>query len=248
MGKNGKMSRGVWLWPAISVLMLIGMIAEAQTRVERADAKPYLLRCAQVISNVSVNIPTPHGVWTGTDVKVPEPALQLLKPNKILSRQYVRDGDSSIGVALLIVQCSDAHDLEGHYPPRCYPAQGEKLLDSTPRTWHLTGVDIPGMEYHFAVADGQIGDEQVVYNFFITPNVPGALVSHKELNGAICTDINSVYQSGEDYQRKVFGAAEFQMVCDAQIPREQRDQAFVDLLNSMQDVISTLRNLGPGGN
>jgi hypothetical protein len=86
-----------------------------------------------------------------------------------------------------------------------------------------------------------------VYNFFVTPLVPGSLVSHPELNGAICPDIQSVYTSGEDYQRRYFGAAEFQLVFETSMTSEQRDQAFIDLLAPNLNVIRTLMNRDPGG-
>ncbi len=55
-----------------------------------------------------------------------------------------------------------------------------------------------------------------MYNFFVMPLVPGVTVSHKELDGVICPDITSVYTSGEDYQRRYYGAAEFQLVTGPQ--------------------------------
>jgi hypothetical protein len=244
---NGKRnSRGAWLWPAVSILMLIGMIAEASTRITPADAEPHQARCRTAIENFPMVVSGPSGnSWSGQDEEVPDSAVALLQPNKILSRQYTQEGGEGIRVFLLIVDCSDANDLQGHYPPRCYPAQGQTLLSSKPRTWHLAGMEVPGMEYEFA--NTQLASNTVVYNFFVTPRVPGSLVSHPELNGAICPDIQSVYTSGEDYQRRYFGAAEFQLVFETPMSSEQRDQAFVDLLAPNLNVIRTLMNRDPGG-
>jgi hypothetical protein len=144
------------------------------------------------------------------------------------------------------VDCKDARDLQGHYPPNCYPAQGQPLISQVQRTWQLPNMDIDGMEYHFA-PESQTGAEKVVYNFFVTPRVPGVAVSHKELDGVICRDIGSVYKSGEDYQRRYFGAAEFQLVSGSEMTTQERDQAFIDLLGPNEDMIKTLENRPPGG-
>jgi hypothetical protein len=240
-----KENKGVWIWPLISITMLVGIVAEAQTHVHPADAQPYLDVSRKAINNIPFTLVGPTGnLWTGTQVPIAQAATELLRPNTILSRDYVNEA-TGISVTLLIVDCSDARDLQGHYPPRCYPAQGQPEIDSKPRTWRLTGMDIKGMEYEFA--KGDLGDKEVVYNFFITPCVPGVAVSHKELNGAICPDMDDVYISGEDYQRRYYGAAEFQLVMSGTMSADQRDTAFVDLITPIQNVIRTLMNRDSGG-
>jgi hypothetical protein len=241
-----KTSKGVWLWPLVSVVMLGGIMAEAGTHVHPADAAKYLEASRNAIDAVPFTLVGPSGnVWNGAKVPIAAAATELLRPNTILSRDYVSQ-TSGQTATLLIVDCSDARDLQGHYPPRCYPAQGEQSLGSKPRTWHLNGMDIHGMEYEFS--KGELGDQQAVYNFFITPCVPGVAVSHKELNGAICPDMDDVYISGEDYQRRYFGAAEFQVVMSGTMNAEERDAAFVDLITPIENVIRTLMNRDTGGN
>ena len=247
MAHRARIFKGIWFWPALSALMLLGMVAEAQTRITRADAEPHLARCKAAIESIPLTILGPSGAyWTGAETNVPLSATQLLRPNQILSRTYVRQGDPLM-VSLLIVDCRDARDLQGHYPPNCYPAQGLKLIGQIPRTWRLSdGLEVPGMEYHFA-SEGHLEDPTVVYNFFVTPLVPGLTVSHPELNGVICRDIDSVYTSGEDYQRRYFGAAEFQLMARSRMTGQQLDHALIDLLSPNQNVIRTLMNRAPGG-
>lgn len=240
-----KITTGVWLWPTISILMLLGMVAEARTHITPADAEPHQLRCQKAINDFPMEIVSAHGTWTGKNTPVPVSATQLLRPNTILSRDYVKDGGPA-QVSLLIVDCKDARDLQGHYPPNCYPAQGQPLLSQKERTWHLPHMDVDGMEYHFG-PQTPTGEEQVVYNFFVTPRVPGAMVSHKILDGVICRDIGSVYESGEDYQRRYFGAAEFQLVSGSEMTTQELDQAFEDLLGPNEAMILTLENRAPGG-
>jgi hypothetical protein len=245
--KHRNLSRGLWLWPSVSCLMLIGMIAEARTHVQPTEAEPHLRRCREAIAAFPRTIETPTGTWTGEDTKMPEPAIKLLLPNAILSRIYVNDRTKDV-VSLLIVNCGNARYLQGHYPPNCYPAQGENELKEKrqARVWHLPHMDITGMEYHF-LSKGPTDPDQVVYNFFVMPFVPGVTVAHKELDGVICPDIDSVYKSGEDYQRGYFGAAEFQLVTGPELTPQERDQAFIDLLSPNENILWTLENRGPGG-
>ena len=182
----------------------------------------------------------------GRDTEIPTSATKLLRPNRILSREYLNDETKTV-VSLLLVDCGDARDLQGHYPPNCYPAQGQRLMDQQPRVWHLPHMDIHGMEYHFG-PKSPTNEEQVVYNFFVMPMAPGRTVSHKELDGVICPDITSVYTSGEDYQRRYYGAAEFQLITGPRMTPEQRDQALLDLLGANESLIRILENRNPGGN
>jgi hypothetical protein len=72
-------------------------------------------------------------------------------------------------------------------------------------------------------------------------------VSHKELDGKICPDISSVYTSGEDYQRRYYGAAEFQLVTGPQMKPQDRDEALIDLLSSDESLLRTLENRPDAG-
>jgi uncharacterized protein DUF3485 len=245
--KHRYLGRGIWLWPTISLLMLAGMVAESRTHLQASEATPHLQRCRDAVKAVPYIIQTTAGAWVGRDVEVPRPAIELLHPNAILSREYVNDQEREV-VSLLIVNCSNAADLMGHYPPNCYPSQGKEEIkeDTVPRTWHLPHMDINGMEYHFA-AKSPTDQEQVVYNFFVMPLVPSLTVSHKELDGVICPDKDCVDKSGEDYQRTYYGAAEFQLVTGPQMTPQQRDQALLDLLSPCENLLLTLENRSSGG-
>ena len=232
----------------VSILMLAGMVGEARTHVKPTEAEPYLHRCRQAVAAFPMTIQTPSGMWVGTDTPVPEPAIKLLRPNGVpLSRDYVNDETKQM-VSLLIVNCKDARYLEGHYPRNCYPALGEKEIreDAKPRTWRLPHIELRGMEYHFAPRS-PTAQGRVVYNFFVLPLVPDRTVSHKELDGVICPDIDAVRTSGEDYQRRYYGAAEFQLVTAPMMSSQERDQALIDLLSPNEKLIWTLENRPSAG-
>jgi hypothetical protein len=215
--------------------------------VQPSEADPHLQRCRVAVAAVPYLINAASGTWVGANTEVPKPAIELLQPNAILSRTYVNERARE-SVALLIVNCGDARDMMGHYPPICYPSQGEEEEKelTRDRIWHLPHMDIHGMEYHFA-PKSPTDQEQIVYNFFVMPRVPSLTVSHKELDGVICKDIDSVYTSGEDYQRRYYGAAEFQLVTGPQMTPQQRDQAFVELLTPCENLLLTLENRPTGG-
>ena len=86
--------------------------------------------------------------WIGTDVPQPPEAIQLLRPNRILSRRYTKPG-SREAVDLLIVHCEDVRDMLGHHPPVCYPAHGWTKTHDQPKRYEAGGVDIPARSYGF---------------------------------------------------------------------------------------------------
>ncbi len=118
--------------------------------------------------------------------------------------------------------------MTGHYPPICYPSNGEKMLDSRP--FHLKAGDmwIDGTEYQFKAKRDQGCDRKSVYDFCV---VPGR---------GIVPDITGVRAAAGDYQRRYFGAAQFQVVLDADQPTEVRDDVFTTLIGSDAGIIPTL--------
>jgi F420-0:gamma-glutamyl ligase-like protein len=121
--------------------------------------------------------------------------------------------------------------MTGHYPPICYPSNGEPLLGS--RLFHLKVGDImvDGTEYQFKARADQGCDRKSVYNFFVVPG---------QENFGIVPDIKGVQRAARDYQRRYFGAAQFQVVLDADQPVEVRDEVFTTLIGSDAGLLKTL--------
>ena len=107
--------------------------------------------------------------WTSRAWKIPDAAVQLLRPNTTLSRRYVNVSDERQWADLLVVQCRDPNDMSGHYPPNCYPANGEPMVSERPRTWQVGDRTINGMEYQFERGDLGKPVRYCVYNFFELP-------------------------------------------------------------------------------
>jgi hypothetical protein len=225
--------------PGLCALLLMGIVAEARTRIQPGDAEPFHARAAEAIASIPTRLdPT---VWTDAeDFPIPTPAAELLHPNAIFSSSYV-DWQAGVPVSgvILLVQCKDAVDMQGHYPPHCYPANGGRELQAAhARTWRVGDVDIPGTEYFFSMPSGPTEVRRWVYDFFIIPRIPGLEQSMQGLY----PDIDAVYKSGGSYQRHYFGAAQFQFSFDQTVPQPQRDRFVIDFLTPNLPVIHTLLN------
>ncbi len=246
--------RDVLRWatmPGISLLLLLGVWAH-QSNYASADAyEEYHERSRGAV----MSLPTQVGHWMGREVPLPQPALDLLDPNALRNIRFTDYSPAGLEgpdqrVSLMIVQCKLARDMQGHYPPRCYPAQGARMLSAEPRNWTVRdergALTIPGMEYHFLEPDRggrdlpagllategyTLGRRRVVLSFLI---VPGE---------GFVRDMKGVNEAAEDYQQRHRGAAQVQVVFDpswALPDRGQRDAIAVELLSSALPALRVL--------
>jgi hypothetical protein len=225
--------------PLLCLGLLGGIALQQRTRL-RADApvvKAYHER-ALVEINAFNKFVTIDGVqWASQERKAETAAVRLLRPNTILSRHYVegvldrypRTAD------LLIVQCRDSRDMTGHYPPICYKNIGYELTatDST-RSADVGGQTVPFTEYQFEKWSQGQPQRLSIYNFFV---VPGR---------GVVRDIKGVHAAAEDYERRFFGAAQFQVLIPLnQVPlRDDRDRIFTGLIQARPGLIETLKTDG----
>ena len=237
--------------PGLAATLLLGVRVQ-HSFYEAADAyDDYHARCRQAISQV----PTQVGHWMGREVALPQPALDLLDPNALRNIRFTDFSPEGLTgpdrrVSVMLVQCKLARDMQGHYPPRCYPAQGARLLDSEPRNWVIRDpageMVIPGMEYQFLEPDRgardlpaglsatesySLGRRRVVLNFLIVPGV------------GVVRDMKGVNDAAEDYQQRHRGAAQVQVVFDpswALPDRAERDAIAVELLSSILPALRVL--------
>ncbi len=224
--------------PLLCVGILGGIAVEKSTHVKAADAAAYHKRAEESISKFGWLIPGADGSnWAGQDIEPTTEAVRLLRPNKILSRRYADSpskeqvrGNSRV-CDVLIVQCWNSRDMVGHYPENCYPNSGEPLIDKRDRDWQIGNVTIIGTEYTFERYSQGQPVRRCVYNFLVVPGV------------GIVRDIKAVNKAAEDYQRRYFGAAQFQFVFladEADLPREKRDEIFKTLMGSNIEVLTVL--------
>jgi hypothetical protein len=192
----------------LGVLAAMGVEKSGYVKPENTDAYHADIREAiglQIgrISNPEGQVPLFIGNWVGHADDIPAAAQQLLRPNAILSRNYVYQIASNRRhrqAGLLIVQCRDPRDMLGHYPPVCYKTYGETLDRTEPRDWKVGGLAIPGMAYEFSQSWQGRRSSRVVYNFLI---VPGK---------GIVRDMPELSKASEFYQQRYWGAAQLQLV------------------------------------
>jgi len=100
----------------LTVALLLGLTAETLSRPGPKDATPFHTR----VREFKTHFNNPEG-WTAKvpDNELPPGAVALLKPNLDICRTYLNPR-----FEFLLVQCLDARDMGGHFPPNCYPASG----------------------------------------------------------------------------------------------------------------------------
>ena len=204
---------------------MIGLLfVDSMVRPSIANVETYHARVRATINAFPFQI----GEWAGVDVPQPTAAVTLLKPNALISRRY-HSRYSRYDVVLLIVQCRDARDMVGHYPPICYPSNGWTKMNSTPRDWDVEDVRITGMVYDFSRHSTRSPAATTIANFMILPS------------GKIAREIDEVNRVAQNYLRQSLGAAQVQILCDADMPDEEREEAIRLFLNACCPLINVMR-------
>ena len=226
-----KLRRHILAAPVASLLVLIGMAVETTaTRVAPSDADVYHHAAKRAVES----IPTRIGTFSARIEKQPREAIALLKPNVILCLKYA-DSDSTNPrwqdrwASLLVDQCRDARDMNGHWPPNCYPNSGQEQVYATPREWVVNGFHIRGTEYGFRQVTATSSTRTAVYNFLIVPGQRQTLA-----------DMAGLRHAAEDYRQRFYGAAQFQLVMDGDLSPQDRDGIFQTLMTPCVPVIQTL--------
>ena len=202
-----------WL-PMVAAAVLLSLMGVSATlRPKPADAEPYHAK----IRDMAKSIPLRIGDWIGSEQPVPRSAVQLLRPNVLQSIRYQNTATGRT-VSLVLVQCKDARDMAGHYPPRCYPANGWTQRHRQAETWHAAGMPIPGRAYEFSYERPDGIQRITVMDFIILPS------------GKIVRSIKDVYDAAADYSEHFFGAAQVQLVFAGQPTKAIRQKIFAQLV------------------
>jgi hypothetical protein len=208
--------RGLWAAVAVSVLLLTAIGAEAARRREPVDAAPQHARIAEL---AAATIPFSTGEWLGRDVEPIASSVALLRPNVLVQRAY-RNRRTGETAQLLFVQCADARDLLGHFPPVCYPAHGWTLDASAPAAWDLGGVRVAGVRYRFAKGGAEPAD-LVADNFMVVPET------------GFAPDMDAVNRAAGDTRLRALGAAEVQVLTDLRMTDARRDEVVRELVSPL---------------
>ncbi|HZL34044.1 MAG TPA: exosortase-associated EpsI family protein [Tepidisphaeraceae bacterium] len=222
------------IYRILAILILAALAAQNYATGHKTGG---VERYQERIRAAAAQVPAQIGPWVGEDVKVPVQALSVLKPNVMISRRYLNI-ENGATAGLLLVHCGDAHHMVGHFPLRCYPAQGWAVRGSHRRDWTIGAVHIPGMEYEFyrdSLRDGPGGGEQkiIVANCLLRPD------------GKILRNMEEMQATIVGAGGSASGAAQIQVYFDAAVPLEQRNAAIVSLLKGYLPVINAvIANLG----
>ena len=214
--------------PLLSLVVLAGM---SRALPNRSQFDPQAqIRQAEVAAAVQ-EVPRLIGSWVGEDEQVSPQAQELLRPNSLLSRTYRRPGAPRIHV--LLVHCSDARDMIGHYPPVCYPSSGWIAVPPEgPDTDAISfaGGAFPVRVYRFRRLRDQGRDEQIrIFSAFVLPD------------GTITHLIDDVNQQSQRLAVSVQGVAQLQVVTSGRVDRAEAVEAASEVLGGMGDLFDALR-------
>ena len=212
-----------WIAGALLAAIAVHRLATAHTPV---NVEQY----QQSIRTAAEHIPRQIAGWVGEDVPLQVQAVSLLRPNVMLSRRYlnIENGRSA---GMLLVHCSDAHSMAGHFPLRCYPAGGWKLQSSEPRDWRVGNLVITGTEYEFTMDElATPGGSRMmtVANFLLRPG------------GKVLRDMNGMTKSIIGAGGQATGAGQIQVYFDSRVPREQRDETVIALIEGYRPIIDAI--------
>ncbi len=203
--------------PAIAGLILVASIVVGGiTTRELPGRDDYLADVRDAIDDLPIRV----GTWVGTDLETPPYVFPVLRPNKILQRRFF-DPTKGRVISMLIVHCKDARDMEGHYPPVCYPGNGwVKTADAE--------VELDGpyhaARYEFTKPIDGAERGMTVLNFFVLPT--GKL--------EVATRMDALYEAARSQARAGLGACQVQFLFyESGVPFEEHAEVANQFLNSI---------------
>lgn len=213
------------LAPLVATLLLLSGIAADRALLKKPslDTETYHNR----VQASAASVPLLNGMWMGTDISIPQGAVALLKPNVIVSRRYEEIGTGR-HLQLLFVQCKDARDIIGHYPPVCYPGQGWVEIHREEADWRLGDATITGMRYHFMTPQRRT---VTVENFMALPS------------GHTARNMDAVERAAQDSSQKYFGAAQVQLVYDTDLSVTEREETFSSFIGMLRPLLDQIMRL-----
>jgi len=217
----------VWLYRSLAALMLAA-IAVQQLRTVHGPGR--VREYQERIRAAAAEVPTRIGPWVGRDAPVSVQAVSTLRPNVMLSRRYL-NVENGVYATVSLVHCANAHHMIGHFPLRCYPAEGWNLRASRERNWAAGDLSITGMEYEFTREElGDASGERAIV-------VANCLFRS---GGRVLRDMAAMSEGIGGAGDLSTGAAQVQIVFDAGTPPERRESAVRSLLEGYLPVIRAI--------
>lgn len=216
--------------PVCCALVLAAAAVQSSMLPSAADARPYHEAILQVAENTPIQV---EGL-KHEPMEIPQGSLDLLRANYSRAVQYTDERLNS-SCMFLLIQSRDARDLDGHYPPRCYPhVSGYVEKNREAREWAIDGMTIRGMEYTFAESDEPGAPRWVIMHFFVLPGSDAP-------EGGTTGNLSKMRQAAADYLRRHFGAAQVQLLFrETSATRAQRDAIFKRIMNAHAGLLQTI--------
>ncbi len=216
------------LGPAVSAVILIAIaVFRGFTPVEAAGIDEYFDEVRETVERIPYRI----GPWIGRDGTPSESAQRLLKPNKIMQRDYT-DPSTGAQVSLLIVHCGDTRDMEGHWPPNCYPRAGWDLASRPEEeSFTLEGVTYPAMKYSFEKGTSVASRSRLeIVNFFVMPGEVRSIVAGMD-------DVN---RASQRRTTAGLGAAQVQILLPAGLSDEDKRAVVEEFTRAVEPTVRVI--------
>jgi len=207
------------------LLVLAAGLAVGFLLPDGGDAEPYHAR----LRTLSEQLPREAGPWTAVDTELPAAAVALLRPNVLISRRYEDETKSNM-FQLLLVQCSDARDMEGHYPPNCYPTSGWTTLSQQREDFQLGHLSAEMTTYSFERLSPDGLQKITVVNVIALPS------------GGFVTSMGSIRRLAGTVSDRYYGAAQLQFVFPSQWTSEQRHGAIGHVGATLEPMLTAVLN------
>lgn len=208
----------------LGVLVVLGSaVAVGQALPDGDGAKGYHAK----VRAAGAELPRQVGNWSSLDTELPEAAVALLRPNVLISRQYTNDVTEA-SFSFLVVQCADARDMEGHYPPNCYPTSGWTSQGQQSSSLQIGELSANAMEYDFELRATDGVTRIHVVNLLLIPS------------DGFVTSMSSIRNLGGTVSDRYFGAAQVQFVFSGGWNRKDRLQAVQEMGVSLEPLIDVI--------
>lgn len=226
---------------ALTVLVTLAVLGSEPPR-DASRHDEYFQRVSEAISAIPYRIvaqATGDTAWIGADAEAQAPAIRLLRPNKLLQRRYVSQ-DGTATFSLLFIHCTDARDMQGHYPPVCYPAHGWTIDRATQTDFILGPSRAPCTVYHLSALRHGRTMTMTILNFFAVPWVSESLSAN----------MSSVNRAALSSSRSWIGAAQIQVIVSDDVSEEHMTSLMRQIAPAIEpairEVIDGQRTTTPG--
>ena len=212
----------------LCVLLLLGAVEAQHSLIQELDwIAPE--RYHRQLAEAAHDIPKRIGPWTGESTKVPAPAIEMLDPNVLISRLF-RNTATGESVSVLLVQSRNTRSISGHYPDNCYPSSGWTIADKTKTEWQVGDRRLPGTRYHFRRTRGVKARYLTVASFLCVPGIG----YRPDMSGFWDLVVN-------DYRRRPYGGASFQVVMPGRVSDTRLDRIFRELTKAHLPFLEEIR-------